>query len=125
MISSGFVLRYVLPPGSGRIAGDGSGYRAVLKPVAFLWGLTRHQWGEIHFWMSVGLMAILALHLSLHWSWIVCVIRRQPKEGSGVRFPLGVAGFIAIIFFALAPFLGKTEKIPRGQIENGGVLQRR
>ncbi len=33
-------------------------------------GLHRHQWGEIHRYLSLAFVALLILHLILHWSWI-------------------------------------------------------
>jgi hypothetical protein len=37
LTTTGVLVRYVLPPGSGR--------RAVL------WGMNRHEWGDLHFWI--------------------------------------------------------------------------
>ncbi|MBD9355987.1 DUF4405 domain-containing protein [Methylomonas albis] len=63
MIATGYLLRYPLPPGSNKSHS--------------LWGLTRHQWGDIHFWISLGLLAVLVIHLALHWNWIVTVIGKR------------------------------------------------
>jgi hypothetical protein len=60
LVSTGLIMRFVLPPGSGG-ARRGAGIT--------LWGWTRHQWGEVHFWIAVGLMLVLAIHLILHWRW--------------------------------------------------------
>jgi len=35
MIATGIILRFALPPGTSRSLA--------------LWGLTRHQWGDLHF----------------------------------------------------------------------------
>lgn len=32
--------------------------------------MSRHEWGEIHFYLSLGFLAILIFHLFLHWGWI-------------------------------------------------------
>lgn len=63
MIATGIVLRFPLPPGTNKILS--------------LWGLTRHQWGEIHSWISLGLLGALLVHVILHWPWIVSVIGRH------------------------------------------------
>ncbi|MGZ8238979.1 MAG: DUF4405 domain-containing protein [Methylobacter sp.] len=63
MIATGYLLRFPLPPGSNK--------------TLSLWGFTRHQWGDIHFWISVGLLAALVIHLVLHWNWIVTVIGKR------------------------------------------------
>ncbi len=121
MVSTGFILRYVLPPGSGPLLGEGIGHGSAHKSITFLWGLTRQEWGDIHFWVSIALLAILALHLFLHWRWIASVIRNQPKEHSGVRFGLGVVGVVALFIAAVAPFLSPTRNIPRYRIDNGNI----
>ena len=63
MLLTGYLLRFPLPPGSN-------------KDLS-LWGFTRHQWGNVHFWVSAGLLVVLLLHLALHWEWVVTTIRRQ------------------------------------------------
>lgn len=63
MIATGYLLRFPLPPGSNK--------------THMLWGLTRHQWGDIHFWISLALLLIMLVHLALHWNWIVTVIGKR------------------------------------------------
>jgi hypothetical protein len=63
MIATGYILRFPLPPGSNR--------------TLSLWGYTRHQWGDVHFWISIGLLAVLVVHLVLHWNWIVTVVGKR------------------------------------------------
>jgi hypothetical protein len=63
MIATGYVLRFPLPPGTNKSLS--------------LWGLTRHQWGGVHFWISLGLLAVLLTHLALHWQWVATVVGRQ------------------------------------------------
>jgi hypothetical protein len=96
LTASGVLMRYVLPPGSGRFT--------------TVWGLDRHEWGSIHFWIAIGLLAVLALHVFLHWRWIVNVAKRRPREGSGARLSLGVVGLVALLALAIAPFLSPVER---------------
>ncbi len=63
MSATGYVLRFPLPPGTNK--------------ALTLWGFTRHQWGGIHFWLSLGLLGILLVHVVLHWRWLVTVIGRR------------------------------------------------
>jgi hypothetical protein len=63
MLATGYILRFPLPPGTNK--------------DLTLWGLTRHQWGEIHFWISLGLLGVIGLHLFLHWQWIVSTVGRR------------------------------------------------
>ncbi|HNO76980.1 MAG TPA: DUF4405 domain-containing protein [Phycisphaerae bacterium] len=60
MAVTGLVIRYTLPPGTGGREGG-----RALK----LWGLSRHGWGDVHFWIAVGIAAMLLLHVFLHWQW--------------------------------------------------------
>jgi hypothetical protein len=64
---SGVVIRYVLPKGSG---GGGQGWRSASKPVLEFWNLSRHQWGSVHFWVSMIFVTAILLHLFLHWKWV-------------------------------------------------------
>lgn len=98
LLGSGLLVRYILPPGSG-------------EHLA-IWALTRHEWGEVHFWIAVFLTAVVTLHLVLHWRWIVSVIQNQPREGSGMRVALGTIGFITLLLIAVAPFLSPKEQVP-------------
>lgn len=95
LTTSGVLLRYLLPPGSGRFA--------------TIWGLDRHQWGSVHFWISVFFFAILALHLLLHWRWIVGFISSRATEESGLRLGLGLVGVLTLIAFAAAPLIAPIE----------------
>jgi len=69
---SGLVAWLVLPSG---------GYRGGRNPFygLTLLGLARHDWSDLHLWASLVLMAILLIHLVLHWQWLVCVIRRYTQ----------------------------------------------
>ncbi|WFB36322.1 DUF4405 domain-containing protein [Kiritimatiellota bacterium B12222] len=65
---SGVIIRYVLPKGSG--GGSGSGWRAMSKPVQEFLGMNRHEWGDVHFWVSILFFIAICVHLGLHWKWI-------------------------------------------------------
>ncbi len=68
---TGFIIKYILPPGTG--GGHGYGYRGGRGPaeeIKDLWSLTRHQWGDIHFYFSVAFITLILLHIILHWTWI-------------------------------------------------------
>ena len=57
----GLLLGFVIPRGPGR---------------KFFLGLHRHQWADIHLWLSVALLALLVLHLWLNWRWVTQISRR-------------------------------------------------
>lgn len=66
----GLLLGFVIPRGGGPHAGK------------YLWGFHRHQWGNLHIVLSLIMLGLLALHLVLHWSWIVCRTRELLGERS-------------------------------------------
>jgi hypothetical protein len=85
MIATGYVLRFPLPPGTNKSLS--------------LWGLSRHQWGGVHFWISLGLLAVLLTHLALHWQWVVTVVGRQLRLATnpqGRHLRSGVISLLAI-----------------------------
>jgi hypothetical protein len=69
LMITGIIMRYVLPPGTGglgRIAhGGGRG-----QHIKQLWSMTRHQWGDVHFWLSAVFVVLMLAHIVLHWNWI-------------------------------------------------------
>ena len=66
---TGLIMKYVLPPGSG---GYGRGFRGGRGPgeIKYLWSMTRHEWGYIHFYLAVGFVTLMVVHIILHWDWI-------------------------------------------------------
>jgi hypothetical protein len=72
---SGLVVWLVLPSG---------GYRGGRNPFynASLLGLTRHSWNDLHLWAGLAMMAVLAVHLTLHWKWVMCVLRRHAQAAA-------------------------------------------
>ena len=96
LTATGVLMRYVLPPGSGR--------------STTIWSLDRHEWGSIHFWIAITFFAVLALHLFLHWRWIVTLMSGRPREGSGARVALGTVGLAACLALAISPFLSPVER---------------
>jgi len=58
LVGSGALLSWKLVPGSR----GGGGLEAL--------GMSRHEWGDLHFW--AGLIAVLATaaHLFLNWPWL-------------------------------------------------------
>jgi hypothetical protein len=119
LTATGFVLRYALPAGSGRISGGGQGYGAMARDITVLWGLDRHQWGEIHFTISVFILILLSLHLVLHWRWILAVVRGKKREGSGARVALGAMGILGLLFLAISPFFSSPEQFTRNELKSG------
>ncbi len=85
MAATGYLLCFPMPPGTNK--------------TVELWGLTRHQWGSIHAWISLGLIALLLVHVTLHWNWIASVVGKQFRASKAkpnlIRSGLTVFSIIA------------------------------
>lgn len=87
LVGTAYLLWFVLPPGTQR--------------THALWGLLRHQWGTAHFWIGVVLLAVLAVHVALHWRWLVTGLsKRFGAEAWAQRSPRR-AGFAVLAAAAL------------------------
>jgi len=117
LASTGLILRYQLPPGSGGAVGRGMGRGSLQQPVELLWGLTRHDWGDYHYWIALALLAVLSVHLFLHWKWIVCVVRGQRTESSGLRLAVGLFAFVMVTLAVALPLCVGTDTVTRGELQ--------
>ena len=106
---TGVIMYFILPPGSGHSRS--------------IWGLGRHDWGDIHFWAAVSFFSILVLHLILHWKWIVSVLKGTPRTDSRWRFLMGTVGLVAIVLISLAPLLSPVEHSDGGGKEMHSTAQ--
>ena len=71
---TGFIIKYILPPGTSGLGREISGGRG-REEIKRLWSMTRHEWGDIHFYISVLFIALMLVHLVLHWTWIKCYFK--------------------------------------------------
>jgi len=99
MISTGLIMRFILPPGSGRTDRlfSGSHYGGVLTYC----GWSRHEWGEIHFWIALFFLILLVFHLVLHWSWIHAVAWGSSERPQSNMRRIITLCIISFILFAL------------------------
>ncbi len=69
LICTGIIMKYILPPGSG---GCGWGFRGGRGPgqIRELWSMTRHEWGNIHFYLAILFIILMTVHIILHWTWL-------------------------------------------------------
>lgn len=95
LATTGVLMRYVLPPGSGHFSR--------------LWGMDRHQWGAIHFWIAAALTALVVLHLYLHWRWIVSTLCGRRPERSAVRITAAVLVVLVVAGLGVSPFFTPVE----------------
>ncbi len=69
MACTGFIMKYVLPPGTGGLGCQLSG-GCGREHIKELWSMTRHEWGRIHYCLALLFLALIVVHIILHWSWI-------------------------------------------------------
>ncbi|MCC6425099.1 MAG: DUF4405 domain-containing protein [Phycisphaerales bacterium] len=69
LLGTGLVMRFVLPPGSGR--------------QRLLWGWGRHDWGDLHYWLVLFFLLVLIVHLAMHWRWACVTTAKLFRRGSG------------------------------------------
>ncbi|MCA9405473.1 MAG: DUF4405 domain-containing protein [Candidatus Omnitrophica bacterium] len=107
MISTGLILRFVLPPGSGGGEFHGVGGR---RSIDVFTGLTRHQWGDIHFFISILFLTLLLIHIILHWAWIKAMVFGTAEHPQKMRRKIIMVFVLLWILLAiLFPLL-----IPKG-----------
>jgi len=73
----GFLMKWVLPPGSG---------------PSLILGMTRHEWGTVHLWLSLALLGLLVLHIWLGWPQITCRFRLWIRSARALGSGVGIAG---------------------------------
>ncbi len=66
----GILIKYALPSGYAR-RHDG-----IRSSVSQWWGMGRHEWGEIHWILSLLLLVLLLLHILLHRKMIGGMLRK-------------------------------------------------
>jgi len=100
MLSTGVFLKVTLPPRSG---GDE------------VWGLSRHEWGDIHFYLSVIFLLFMSAHLVAHAKFIKSVIIGKAPTEKYYRIVAGIIGAIALISLAFSPVISPVTDVKRGQ----------
>ena len=80
---SGFVLWLGFSAGGGGGGRGWGGGGGGLGNLTF-WELSKHTWIDIHDWVAVALVVIVAVHVIIHWNWIIrmakSLFRGTPKR---------------------------------------------
>jgi hypothetical protein len=109
MLLTGYVIRFALPPGTNK--------------DWMLWGMTRHAWGAIHFWISTVLLLLVVVHLCLHWHWVASVVRQRlgmakPSPSAIVPDAIFAAIGFALTFIAFAWIAhASVQRVPSSHME--------
>lgn len=67
---TGYIMKYVLPPGTGGMGRISHGGLEPGMRIKEFWSMARHDWGSIHFYLAVVFIVLMILHVILHWKWI-------------------------------------------------------
>jgi len=101
----GFLMGLVIPKGP-----------TALESAKYFLGLHRHQWGNIHFYLSIAFTILVVIHLVFSWSWIKGKSRQIFKKGwQSILILTALASILVLaLFWAFYP------RIP-GAYEDHGV----
>jgi len=104
----GLLIKYVLVPGYRRWQIYGRNVN-----LSF-WGLDRHQWGTIHLVIGCVFLALLVLHIILHWEIIVgCSCNLLPNRL--LRLTAALILMCIVIFLFIFPYFVKPDVWEQGQ----------
>ena len=101
----GFMMGLVIPKGP----------KAAESAKYFL-GLHRHQWGNIHFYLSIAFTVLVIIHLILSWKWIKAKARQVFKGRWDTALILTAIASILVLFLFWSFF----PKVP-GAYEDYGI----
>lgn len=101
LLSTGLLIYLVMPPASG----------------LSVWGMDRHGWGEIHFWIALTFLTFMAIHFLLHWKWIKTNVKGTSKDLhiSKTRSIIAILLILFVLFFLMLPFFSPVKKSDGGQ----------
>jgi len=92
LIWTGFLIHLILVPGS--LGGRG----------LTLWGMDRHEYGEIHTKFAVGLIILMVLHVLLHWNWVYhtskCLFC-TPDSTKVLKFRQRIYGLVLLVLLII------------------------
>jgi len=111
MTGIGLLMKLILIPGKERWVKYGRNV-----DLYFL-GMDRHEWGTVHLVLGCVLLALLALHIILHWQMILHMYRRLLCSRSH-RLVLACILAVVAVLSATFPFLIKPE------VREGGIGRR-
>jgi len=110
----GLLIKYVLVPGYQRW--DIYGRNVSL----FFWGLDRHQWGTIHFIIGLVFLALLVLHIVLHWQMVLGIYRKLIPNRFARRITALILICVTSLLFAFSYFI-KPEVVEQGKGKGYGL----
>jgi hypothetical protein len=91
-------MRFILPPGTGRWSA-----KSRSEIITYL-GLSRHDWGSIHAWVSYLFIILLTVHIILHWKWIISTTQSIINNSKN-SFRKNLKSLMMIIFILSIAFI--------------------
>lgn len=115
----GFLIKFVLIPGQERWVKYGRNVELSL------FGMDRHEWGEIHLVLGFVLIGLLVLHIILHWKMILCLYRKLIGSQRARRIIAAVFIIVSLIGL-IFPFIVRPEVqgLSRGEGRHSALHQR-
>ncbi len=108
MAGLGFLMKYILPPGREVMARYG-------RNLYLTWlGWDRHDWGDIHLYLALTLLSLLALHIILHWQQIVGLFQRVVPDPRR-RYRIALIFLLLSLLLIYFPFLITPDTQARGR----------
>lgn len=104
LAGTGILIKYRLPPGSGG-GGIDKGHGAIGGTPLYVWDLSRHQWGSIHFILALVLLALIAIHIIDHWQWIRVTAKGHGTPSGGFRKAFMIVAAAISLALIVMPFL--------------------
>ena len=95
----GLLIKYVLVPGYLRWESYGRNVEM------FFWGLDRHKWGTIHLVIGIVFLALLMLHVALHWSMIIGIYRKLIPNRFARWIIALILILVTVVLFAFSYFV--------------------
>ena len=99
IVGIGLLINYVLVPGVQRWALYGRNVELLF------WGLDRHGWGAIHYSVGLVFLALLVLHVALHWGAIVGISRKLIPRRFARRLVAAILVALVILMTAFSAFI--------------------
>ena len=116
IVGIGVLIKYVLVPGYLRWEIYGRNVEM------FFWGLDRHQWGTIHLVIGIVFLALLILHIVLHWSMIIGIYIKLIPNCFARWITALILIFMTIFLLAFSYFV-KPEVCEQGRGKGRGWQQ--
>lgn len=95
MVIIGFLLGLVIPKGP-----------SAPENTKYFLNLHRHQWGNIHFYLSLAFILLIIIHLTLDWKWIKARANKLFNTGWKTAL-IATAGISILLLFVIWLFYPK------------------